>query len=189
MSEGIIVIDNTEYELLPPPEFSKYKITKLTPKIKFESEGGYFHQREKFSTSMYKIEVGSENISDAQKEYLDTFISYIGSDTFWYIVPTSMTPKSDGKVYPIGFLCKIVNEEIINSPTNPNYWNFSLELRSIGEPIVIPKEEESEVDRHTDDNESGPFYFITEDGDYLVSEEEEYFITDLEDIFYYRRKR
>ncbi|HBE44277.1 MAG TPA: hypothetical protein DDW17_02180 [Deltaproteobacteria bacterium] len=130
------VLDNIEYEL-PIIPFGGYKVTKVMPKVRLRTPAGYIQQREQSPTVQYKIQIEFEMLTDAEKNLLAAFIDEYKSETFYFIFPTSMKPKPDGKIYPIGILCLITSDEMAEDPKHPGFlWTCSLTFESMGSEVV-----------------------------------------------------
>jgi len=82
-----VTIDSTLFDLLPPPQFGQYSITRMAPKVTFQSANGYKHQREAFSSARYRFVNGWNALTVAQYNTLMAWLDYAGSGAFYYVVP------------------------------------------------------------------------------------------------------
>lgn len=130
------ILNNIEYEL-PIIPFGGYKVTKAMPKVRLRTSAGYIQQREQYPTAQYKIQIEFEMLTDAEKNLLAAFIAEYKAKTFYFILPTSLKPRPNGKIYPIGLLCLITSDEMSEDPVDPGFlWKCSLTLESIGPEVI-----------------------------------------------------
>lgn len=131
------VLDNLVYDLIPA-QFGGYKPTIVAPKIRFQAAAGYVHQRERYPALGRKIVLETNITSQGEYNMIRAWLDYVGSDSFWYVLPTSLSPRPDGQVIPRGILCRIIDEEIPDDPIFPNdgfYWHVRITLESIGPEV------------------------------------------------------
>ena len=131
-----VVLDNREYDLIPNPGYGKYQPKRKSPKIRFQADAGYVHQRDQFPSATRPIEIEMELMSDAERNMLMAWIDYKKSGTFWYVLPESLKPRPDGRIIPTGILCRIVDDEITDEPEHCGYWKAKITLESIGAPVT-----------------------------------------------------
>jgi hypothetical protein len=132
-----VIYDNVEYDLISQPKYTGYKPSRVAPKVRFQATAGYVQQREQYPNPQKKILIELEKLTDAENNLLTAFLDYIKSKTFYFILPTSLKPRPDGKIYPVGILCRIIDNEIPEEPTNPGFlWKRSLTLESIGPEVT-----------------------------------------------------
>ena len=81
------IIDNTIFELLPPPSYGQFKKIRSAPKITFQSKAGYKHQREAYPQAKYQFKHGWNALTVAQYNTLVAWLDFAGSNAFYYIVP------------------------------------------------------------------------------------------------------
>jgi hypothetical protein len=128
-----VVVDNVEYDFIVNPAYGKYLPSIQSPKVTFTAENGYTHQREAYSVHTKKIGLEWDMLTEPEFNMLKAFIEYIGSESFWYVIPTSLRPRPDGNIVPKGVLCRISDTEIPENPSGPaNYWHCKITLESIG---------------------------------------------------------
>ena len=131
------VYDNIEYDLIPAPQ-GGYKPTIISPKVRFQATAGYVHQRDRYPARNKKIVIEWPAMSAAEFEMLGAWLDAVGSDTFWYVLPTSLEPRPDGQVIPRGILCRIIDEEIPEDPVEYGdgyLYHARITLESIGPEV------------------------------------------------------
>ena len=130
-----VILDNVEYDFIQHPNFSDYLPVLQVPKVKFVAEKGYAHQREAYPVPAKKISLEWSLLPAAQFNLLKAWIIYIGSDSFWYVMPTSLKPTPNGSIVPKAILCRITDEEIPEDPTiygTAYFYHIKITLESIG---------------------------------------------------------
>jgi hypothetical protein len=131
-----VVYDNVEYDF-PITPFGGYKPVRIAPKVRFQAVAGYAQQREQYPSATKKIVLDFELLTDAENNLLTAFIDYYKSEAFWYVLPTSLQAHPDGKIYPVGIWCRIIDDEIPEEPTGPGYlWHRKITLESIGPEVI-----------------------------------------------------
>lgn len=133
-----VVIDDVAYEFVPPPEYGGYQPVRIAPKVRFQAESGYVHQRERYVNTRKRITIEWKLLSEAEYNMLIAWIEYKKSSTFWYVLPESLSPRPSGAIIPKGILCRIVDEEIPETPQFYNdgyYRNVKITLESIGPEV------------------------------------------------------
>jgi hypothetical protein len=132
-----IVLDNVEYDFVSPPPYNGYKPVRVAPKVRFQAVAGYAQQREQYPNAIKKIQIDFKMQLDAENNLLSAFIDQYKSEPFWYVLPTSLKPRPDGKIYPIGIWCRIIDDEIPEEPTGSGYfWHRKITLESIGPEVI-----------------------------------------------------
>lgn len=127
----IVVYSSTKYTL-PNPDFDGYKIIDLRPKVRFEAEKGYFHQREQYSVVRARVECTWRIITQTEYNTLTGMITTIGSNSC-YLVP--LDKAQSGSSY--AWLCKIITGEIPRTLEAPDRsasgyaYGVSLQFESI----------------------------------------------------------
>lgn len=131
------VFNNQLFDLIPA-QFSGYKPSLLTPKVRFQATAGYVHQRDRYPSLGRKVVLETFITTQGEYNMIRAWIDYVGSASFWYVLPTSLAPRPDGQVIPRGILCRIIDEEIPDEPVFPNdgfCWRVRITLESIGPEV------------------------------------------------------
>jgi hypothetical protein len=131
------VYENTEYDLISAP-MGGYKPMIVSPKVRFQATAGYVHQRDRYPARGKKIVIESPNMSQGEYNMQRAWIDYIGSETFWYVLPTSLEPRPDGQVIPRAILARIIDEEIPEDPVEYGdgyIYHTRITLESIGPEV------------------------------------------------------
>lgn len=122
------LIENTLFELLPPPTYSDYKKVKLVPKVKFQSAGGYKHQRNKFAGNKYRFYHGWNIISDAAVNTLEMWIEFAKSNSFYYVVPDSVSfPANETMVRVV----RIIDDEVEITPIGFGFYTAKITMEDL----------------------------------------------------------
>jgi len=132
-----VVYDNQNYDLIPA-QYGGYKPSIITPKIRFQATAGYVHQRDRYPAAGRKIVMEVNIMTQGEYNMLRAWLDEVGSDAFWYVLPTSLAPRPDGQIIPRGILCRIIDEEIPDDPIFPNdgyCWHARITLESIGPEV------------------------------------------------------
>jgi hypothetical protein len=132
-----VVYDNIEYDLISAPQ-GGYKPTIVSPKIRFQATAGYVHQRDRYPTRGKKIVIEWSNMPAAEYEMLLAWLDEAGSNTFWYVLPTSLEPRPDGQVIPRAILARIIDEEIPEDPVEYGdgyLYHARITLESVGPEV------------------------------------------------------
>jgi hypothetical protein len=129
-----VVIDNTVFDILPPPSWSGYKPTRKAPKVKFQAEAGYTHQRERWPNARFSYELGWDErslLTTAQRNTLVNLLDNIGSSTFLYVVPESLWPLADGTVTPEIRIVRVVDESLDIKPYSPGFFTAKITIEEL----------------------------------------------------------
>ena len=123
-----VTIDNQEFDLLPAPSLSSYAPIRKAPKVKFQAEAGYTHQRERypFARRSYPLEWGILTL--AQKNLLEAWLDDIGSAAFYFVPPESLLPRPNGVVVPEVRLVRVVDEETVIKPHPRAFRRFTAKI-------------------------------------------------------------
>lgn len=131
------VYENIEYDLIPNP-LGGYKPTIDSPKVRFQAVAGYVHQRDRYPARTKKIVIEWPSMHAAEYAMLLAWLDHVGSDAFWYVLPTSLEPRPDGQVIPRGILCRIIDEKIPEDPVEYGdgyLYHARITLESIGPEV------------------------------------------------------
>ncbi len=131
-----VLYDGEYYDFLPPPPFGGYKRYRVSPKIKFQADGGYLHQQDRYPDPQVKVELEITSVSAAGRNLIEAFLDEIRSTTFWYVLPESLVPRPDGTIRPVGILARVTGDEIDESPTKPGQFTIKLVLTSQGPAVT-----------------------------------------------------
>lgn len=126
--------ENQYYDLIEA-DFGGYKQSIVAPKIRFQAAAGYVHQRERYPAQARKIVIESARATEGERNMMRAWLVYMGSGTFWYVLPASLAPRPDGQVIPRGVLCRVIDEEIPDEPVGYGdgpYYHLRVTLESIG---------------------------------------------------------
>ncbi len=131
-------MDNVWYDLLPHPDYEGYQPVRISPKVRFQAEAGYVQQRNRYPSDTKKITCEWKIMSEAEYNLLMAWIEEKGSDAFWFVLPESLSTRPDGTTIPKGIWCRIIDEEIPETPKfhNDGFWrNVKVTLESIGPAV------------------------------------------------------
>lgn len=123
-----VVIDNQTYDLLPSPSQSSYAPSRKAPKVKFQAEAGYTHQRERYPFARRSFPMEWPLMTLAQKNLLEKWLDYIGSESFYFVDPQSLLPRPDGSIVPAIHLCRVVDEETVIKPHPRAFRRFTAKI-------------------------------------------------------------
>lgn len=123
-----VTIDNTLFDLLPPPQFGNYSIIRTAPKVTFQSAGGYSHQREAWSSARYKFVHGWGVLTAAQYNMLTAWLDFAGSDAFYYVVPDTAFFSGMSLTTRV---VKIIDEETEITPIGDGLYQARITLRDL----------------------------------------------------------
>ena len=126
-----VVIDNLEFDLLPSPSYAGYAPTRKAPKIKFEAESGYTHQRERWPFARRSWPLEWPVLTTAEKNTLENFLDYIKSTSFVFVPPDSLWPRPDGTILPEIHLCRVTDEDIVIKPISYGFWSAKITVEDL----------------------------------------------------------
>jgi len=131
------VYSNIEYDLIPAHQ-GGFKSMIIAPKIRFQSTSGYVHQRNRYPARYKKIVHEWPAMTAAEYEMLLAWLDEVGSDAFWFVLPTSLEPRPDGQIIPRAILARIIDEEIPEDPVEYGdgyLYHARITLESIGPEV------------------------------------------------------
>ena len=123
-----VVIDNQEFDLLSSPSLGSYAPARKAPKVKFQAAAGYTHQRERYPSARRSFPMEWPLMTLAQKNMLENWLDFIGSQSFYFIDPQSLLPRPDGSIVPAIYLCRVVDEETVIKPHPRAFRRFSAKI-------------------------------------------------------------
>jgi hypothetical protein len=106
------------FDLLPAPTLASYAPVRKAPKVKFQAEAGYTHQRERYPSARRTIPYEWTMLTLDQKNLLEAWLDDTGSKAFYFVTYESLIPLADGSVVPELRLGRIIDEETVIKP-NP----------------------------------------------------------------------
>ena len=124
-----VTIDNTFYNLISEPDIGNaFQITKK--KIKYQSQGGYNHQREAFTAKKRTFPLKWSLMPQSELNTLMEWMDLVGSDTFGFVDPTSLVPLSDGSIVPVGYYCRVSEDTLSFNPKqfDGTEWRYEVTL-------------------------------------------------------------
>lgn len=127
-----VEVDGVYYDVIQQPEYGNYKPVRMTPKVSFQSDGGYRHQRNQWTRTRKRFEMEWRYLTEAEYNTLITFIETQGSDTFYFVDPVSLWgDPTTGVITPVGYTVRILDSEMPEDPTVCKYRHFKITLEEI----------------------------------------------------------
>lgn len=127
-----VIVQDVIFDMLPAPSIGGYGFTRKAPKITFEAEAGYKHQREKWPFSRRKYTIDWKALTQAQLNMLMVWLDDTGSQTFYFTPPESSWKGNSPELR----LCRVTSEEVKVTPitggpdTDPKY-NCSIDIEEV----------------------------------------------------------
>ena len=133
-----VVYNATRYSFFTEA-YETYREIRLSPKISFESDGGYLQSRNRWSAVQRRFEIEGENMPSAEHDAVLAVLNAVGADLFWFIPPENAISGNTATAWP----CRVISDEIEDSPMNPaasQIWRTRVVLRSVGpsQTILVP---------------------------------------------------
>ena len=126
-----VVIDNIEYDILPSPSYGNYAPVRKAPKVKFQAEAGYTHQRDRWPNARRSYPLEWLLLTTPEKNTLDNWLDYIQSKSFYFVPPDSAWPRPDGSIVPEIHLVRVVDEETIIKPISYGFWTAKITVEDL----------------------------------------------------------
>lgn len=122
-----VIVQDTLFDMLPSPAWGSPRIRKA-PKIKFQAESGYTHQRERWSNARYSYPTKWPLLTTAEVNTLENWLDNTGSKTFLFLPPTAMW---GGTTNPTIRLMRVASEEITITPVSYGYYSVEILLEEV----------------------------------------------------------
>lgn len=126
-----ILVDGTYVDIVPSPAFGGYSALRKSPKITYQAEAGYKHQRNRWTADRRIYLMEWKTLTTAEKNTLDLWIDDIKSTSFYFVTPESIYPDGNGVITPQVRLVRISSEEVEIKPIAPGFFSAKITLEEV----------------------------------------------------------
>jgi hypothetical protein len=110
----IVVLGSTRYDVANPT-WEKYRIDHLVPKIRFDAEKGYFHQRAASPSMRARISCTWDILTSAEYSAIRSMLAAIGGDAC-HVVPIDVAQSGSSYAYE----CHVTGDEYPTALITPD---------------------------------------------------------------------